>query len=88
MRHRLKIAPVAFFLLEMLMGCEGPPSFSIAGSYFPDWILCSFVGIVVSALAHRLFVSLKMERDIQPPVLIYPCIAVSCAVTVWLLCFS
>jgi hypothetical protein len=85
--RRLRFALVALFPLEMLMGCQRAPSFSIAGSYFPDWILCSFVGIMVAALAHGLFLRLKMEREIQPAVLIYPCIALSCAVTLWLLFF-
>ena len=72
----------------MVAGCQRAPSFNIAGSFFPDWILCSFIGIVAAALAHALFVRVKIEREIQPGVLIYPCIALSCAVTVWLIFFS
>jgi hypothetical protein len=71
-----------------LTGCQRAPSFSIVGSFFPDWILCSVLGIVAASLAHGLFVRLKLERDIQPTVLIYPCIAVSCAVTLWLILFG
>lgn len=71
-----------------LSGCQRAPSFNIVGSFFPDWILCSILGIVTAALAHWLFVRLTLEREIQPAVLIYPCIAVSCAVTLWLLFFS
>lgn len=69
-------------------GCQRAPSFNIAGSFFPDWILCSLIGILVAVLAHGVFVRLKIEREIQPPVLIYPCIALSGAVTLWLLLFS
>lgn len=82
------IASLAFLLPVALAGCKRAPSFSIAGSFFPDWILCSVVGIIASSLAHALFVRLKLEKEIQPTVLIYPCIAVSCAVTLWLLLFS
>jgi len=78
----------ASLLLMPVMGCGRAPSFNIAGSFFPDWILCSFMGILAAVLAHGLFVRLKIEREIQPPVLIYPCIALSCAVTLWLLLFS
>lgn len=81
------IVSLALFSFSMLLGCQRAPSFSIAGSYFPDWIFCSLVGIVVAALAHGLFVHLKMDREIQPAVLVYPCVAVSCAVTMWLLFF-
>lgn len=78
----------AILSLAAVAGCQRAPSFNIAGSFFPDWILCSFIGIFVAALAHALFVRLKIEREIQPAVLIYPCIALSCAVTLWLVFFS
>jgi YtcA-like protein len=71
-----------------LMGCQRAPSFSIVGSYFPDWIFCCLAGIAVALLARWLFVRLRVEREIQPPILIYPCIALSCSVTSWLLLFS
>jgi hypothetical protein len=29
-----------------------------------------------------------LDREIKPAVLIYPCIATSCALTLWLLLFS
>ena len=80
--------PMAMLSLAGVMGCQRAPSFNIAGSFFPDWILCSFIGIFVAALAHVVFVRLRIEREIQPGVLIYPCIALSCAVTLWLIFFS
>jgi YtcA family len=79
----LALAPTA-----ALMGCQSAPSFSIAGSFFPDWIFCCLAGIVLSVVVYRLFVGLKMESDVQPVVLIYPCIALSCAVTLWLAIFD
>jgi hypothetical protein len=82
------IALSALLVAMALTGCQRAPSFSIAGSFFPDWILCSVLGIVAASLAHVLFVRLKLEREIQPPVLIYPCIAVSSAVTLWLIFFG
>jgi len=81
------VAP-ALLPLTAITGCLRVPSFNIAGSFFPDWILCFVVGIFVAILAHGLFVHLKIEREIRPPVLIYPCIALSSAVTLWLLLFS
>lgn len=86
--NREWIALLALLFPIALSGCQRAPSFSIVGSFFPDWILCSILGIVAAALAHGLFVRLKLEREIQPPVLIYPCVAVSCAVTLWLFFFS
>jgi YtcA family len=74
--------------LPALAGCQHAPSFSIAGSFFPDWIFCCLVGILLAVAAYRLLVAVKMEAEVQPAVLIYPCIALSCALTLWLLIFG
>jgi YtcA family len=74
--------------LTALLGCQNAPSVSIAGSFFPDWIFCCLIGILLAIAVYRLFVALKMEGEVEPAVLIYPCIALSSAVTVWLLIFG
>lgn len=79
---------VTLHLPIALTGCQRVPSFNIAGSFFPDWILCSIGGLLAGLLANALFVRLKLEREIQPPILIYPCIVLSCTITLWLLLFS
>jgi YtcA family len=87
----LKRGWIAFLALipsAVLTACQRAPSFSIAGSFFPDWIFCCLIGILVTVVAYRLFVGLKMEREVQPAILIYPCIALSSAVTLWLLFFD
>ncbi len=82
------MALVTLHLPIALAGCQRVPSFNIAGSFFPDWILCSIGGLLAGLLANALFVRLKLEREIQPPILIYPCIVLSCTITLWLLLFS
>jgi len=76
----LLLVPVA-----ALSGCQNAPSFNVVGSFFPDWIFCCLIGILLTIGVYRLFVGLKMEGEVQPAVLIYPCIALSSAVTLWLL---
>jgi len=74
--------------MTALLGCQSAPSVSIAGSFFPDWIFCCLIGILLAVAVYRLFVRLKMEGEVQPAVLIYPCITLSGAVTVWLFIFG
>lgn len=76
------LAPV---LIDGLSGCERAPSLNIAGSFFPFWIFCIFAGITVAALARALFGRMQFDKEIRPAVLIYPCIAASCAITLWLI---
>jgi len=83
-----RIAWLALLPVIASTGCQPAPSFSIVGSFFPDWVFCCLTGIVLTVLVSRLFVALKIESEVQPAVLVYPCIALSCAVTMWLLFFG
>jgi hypothetical protein len=74
-----------FFIL--LCGCQRAPTISIAGSFFPIWILCVAAGIVFAAIARLVFIRLGLDQGIKPSILIYPCVAVSFALTVWLIFF-
>jgi YtcA family len=82
------IACSALLPLLALTGCQDAPSFSIAGSFFPDWIFCSLMGIVVALASYRALVALKLESYVQPAVLVYPSIALSFSVTLWLVFFG
>jgi hypothetical protein len=86
--NRRRIAWLALLPLVASTGCQPTPSFSIVGSFFPDWVFCCLTGIVLALVIYRLFVALKIESEVQPGVLVYPCIALSCAVTLWLLFFG
>jgi hypothetical protein len=82
------IAPLTLVEAFALLGCQRAPSFSIFGSFFPVWIFCVVIGVIVAVLFHALFVRITLDGELQPAVLIYPCIAVSSAATLWLLFFS
>jgi YtcA family len=71
----------------LLTGCQRAPSVSILGSFFPVWIFCAVAGIVIASLAHTFFVRLRIDTEIHPPILVYPSIAASAAVTLWLVLF-
>jgi hypothetical protein len=55
------------------------------GSFFPIWIFCVVLGIILAALARAFFIRMNFNEEINPSVLIYPCIAASCALTIWLI---
>ena len=66
----------------------GAPTFGIVRSFLPEWLLCSLVGIAFSLLVFRLFVALKIDRELPPAIVIYPNIALSCSLGLWLLIFN
>lgn len=63
------------------------PSIDVLGSYFPAWLLCLVVGVVLTIVARLLFIAWKLDTHLRPKPLVYPCLVVVFALTVWLLVF-
>jgi YtcA family len=45
-------------------GCGGAPSVTIAGAYFPAWLLCAVIAVVVAALIRALMVATRLANHI------------------------
>jgi hypothetical protein len=58
---------VAAFLLT---GCGRAPSFDVLGSFFPAWLICLALGLVLTAGARWLL--LRVHIEIALPVLTWP----------------
>jgi hypothetical protein len=68
-------------------GCQRAPAFNIEGSFFPGWMVCVVVGIIFAVCTRGLLIHSDLERGVKPPILIYPCVALSIALTIWLIFF-
>jgi hypothetical protein len=79
---------VSFAAAVMLAGCSRAPTFNILGSFFPSWILCGVIGILLAAASRLFFVRIKLEAQLKPLILVYPCVALFFTFTLWLLFFS
>src|SRR5882757_3979752 len=71
-----------------LAGCSRAPSFNLLGSFFPAWILCGVIGILLAVAVRLFFVRIKLEQQLTPLILVYPCLAAFFTFTLWLLFFS
>jgi hypothetical protein len=87
---RFRIAAPALCIGASVLetGCSRAPSFNILGSFFPAWILCGVIGIVLTVGVRILFVRANFERELSPLILIYPCLAAFFTFSIWLLFFS
>lgn len=47
-----------------LTGCSGAPSVTIAGAYFPAWLLCAIVAVLVAAFVRALMVATGLANYI------------------------
>lgn len=74
------------FLPPLLLtaGCGRAPSFDIMGSFFPAWLICLVVAILLTAISR---VMLSRFLEIAWPVLIYPSLTAIFAFTLWLAVF-
>jgi hypothetical protein len=85
---RATTAAVSFVAAVMLAGCSRAPTFNILGSFFPSWILCGVIGILLAVASRLFFLHIKLEEQLKPLILVYPCLALFFTFTLWLLFFS
>jgi len=78
--------PVLLFLVAPLVGgCSRAPSVDILGSFFPAWLICLAVAIVLTVLVRLAL--LRLQRMIAAPILVYPCLAALFTFALWLIFF-
>lgn len=74
--------------LSVLGGCARAPSFSILGSFFPAWLICMIVGVLLATMTKWSFVHYKLDNVIVWKIVVYPCVAAFFAFTLWLIFFN
>ena len=67
-----------------LTSCGRAPSFDILGSFFPAWLLCLVVAILLTLLARGL---LRRYVEIVWPIVTYPSLTALFAFALWLTLF-
>jgi YtcA family len=83
-RHRRSVR-YTFLLAPLLFtACARAPSFDILGSFFPAWLVCVAVAIVLTILAREL---LRRYVEIVYPVFVYPSLTACFTFALWLLLF-
>jgi hypothetical protein len=70
-----------------LVSCQRAPSIDVLGSFFPAWLLCLTLGIVVTTGTRFLLSKLHLEEALSPPIVMYPCVAALFTFGLWLIFF-
>ena len=71
----------------LIAGCSRAPTFNLLGSFFPAWIVCGVIGILLTLAARLFFVRIKLEQQLKPLVVVYLCLAALFTFILWLLFF-
>jgi hypothetical protein len=86
-RNRSRVAARASLILApfMLVSCARAPSFDILGSFFPAWLICLILGILLTVVARWLLLRLRIAVDL--PILVYPSLTALFTFALWLVFF-
>jgi len=68
----------------LLTGCGRAPAFDLFGSFFPAWLACFAVGIVLAVICRTL---LQPRVEIAFPVLVYPSLTAIFTFALWFALF-
>jgi hypothetical protein len=86
---RVTVTGTSFAGTLLIAGCSRAPSFNILGSYFPAWIVCGVIGILLAVAVRLFFVRINLENELLAPlILVYPCLTAFFTFTLWLVFFS
>jgi YtcA family len=83
---RMKSALVPVFCL-LCTGCGRAPSVDIIGSFFPVWMICLTLAIVLVFVVRYLLVHYQLESEVGPVALFYPSVVVLFTCLLWLIFF-
>ena len=76
---------VLLLVILLCAGCSRAPSFDIIGSFFPAWLVCLVLAVVLTIAAYWLF--LRARIVLAVPVLTYPSLTALLTFAFWLAFF-
>ena len=69
-------------VVALCTGCSRAPSFDILGSFFPAWLLCLALGLLLTVAVHLLLLFVRVALAL--PVLTYPSLTALFTFAFWL----
>ena len=80
------LKPLLLLSPLLLGGCSRAPSFDVLGSYFPAWLICLVLGVVLTAVIRGLL--LRSQIELVFPILVYPSLTALFACGMWLVFYG
>jgi len=68
-------------------GCGRAPSVDIIGSFFPVWMVCLTIAIVLACILRLVLLRYQFESEIGPVALFYPSVVILLSCLLWLILF-
>ena len=64
------------------------PTLDVLGSYFPAWMVCIVLGLVLTVIVRQLLIGLRLNSHLRPAGLVYLCMSILWTMIVWLAFFK
>jgi hypothetical protein len=84
---RRKRSACLFALCLLCSGCNHAPSIDIIGSFFPVWMLCLSIAVLLAFVVRYFLVRFKLDYEVGPVALFYPSVVVLFTSLLWLIFF-
>jgi hypothetical protein len=68
-------------------GCGHAPAVDIIGSFFPVWMVCLAIAVVLAFVVHYLLSRYRLESEVGPVALFYPSIVILFTCLLWLILY-
>jgi YtcA family len=76
-----------FAVCLLCSGCNHAPSIDIIGSFFPVWMLCLAIAVVLTFVVRYFLVRFKLDTEVGPVALFYPSVVILFTSLLWLIFF-
>ena len=73
--------------LLFLTGCGSAPAINILGSFFPAWMICLTAGVILAFIVRFILLRYRLETEVGPLALFYPCVVILMTSLLWLIFF-
>jgi len=84
-----------YLLLPGIAFCAGcgllhgrSPTVNVLGSYFPAWMACIVIGLLLTLITRELLIGLKLNNHLYPTPLVYLGMLLLFTFAVWLALFN
>ena len=86
-RSMTNLRYLAVLPMFALVGCRSAPAFNVLGSYFPAWLFCLLVGVLLTTAARVIVRKYNLAEALNPPLLMYSCLTAFFTFATWLIFF-
>ncbi len=86
-RSMTNLRYLAVLPMVALVGCRSAPAFNVLGSYFPAWLFCLLVGVLLTTAARVIVRKYNLAEALNPPLLMYSCLTAFFTFATWLVFF-